>query len=383
MLLDKHLQIIRATAPVVAENINTITQLFYKSMFKNNPETLAFFNPAHQFNLQQPKALANAVVGYATALVEGKGLERLGSAVELIAQKHCALQILPEHYSIVGTNLMKAIHEVLGSAVTQDVHESWESAYLQLADILIKREKEIYDDQENRFGWRGYRSFVVKKIVDEGENVRSFYLYPKEGELKSHFRPGQYVTIKFNFDQVTAPRNYTISSVPGLPYFRISVKKVEPRGVYSSYIHENISVGSEISVAPPAGEFALQPFTEPGKNIVFLSAGVGVTPFVSMSAEAVANTGNSLFWIHSSRGSVMPLRGEVPPSVRLLHLIDTTKSTRLSSQMVLELVPHTDSDFYVCGPRDFIIEIVRGLSEKVPLSQIRYEFFGPLASFSK
>jgi hypothetical protein len=40
--------IIKATAPLVSQHARSITGLFYKNMFANNPETLQFFNQANQ-----------------------------------------------------------------------------------------------------------------------------------------------------------------------------------------------------------------------------------------------------------------------------------------------------------------------------------------------
>ena len=48
-------------------------------------------------------------------------LEVLGGAVELIAQKHASLMIKPEHYPIVGENLLASIKEVLGDAATDEI----------------------------------------------------------------------------------------------------------------------------------------------------------------------------------------------------------------------------------------------------------------------
>jgi nitric oxide dioxygenase len=39
----------------------------------------------------------------------------LGDLVAKIINKHVALQILPEHYPIVGSCLLRAISEVLGA----------------------------------------------------------------------------------------------------------------------------------------------------------------------------------------------------------------------------------------------------------------------------
>ena len=68
-------------------------------------------------------------------------LGALGTLPAQIIQKHVALQILPEHYPIVGTCLLRAIREVLGEAIATDaVIAAWGEAYWQLANILIGAE---------------------------------------------------------------------------------------------------------------------------------------------------------------------------------------------------------------------------------------------------
>jgi hypothetical protein len=47
--------VIAATAPAVAGNINLITPVFYKTMFKSNPEVLQFFNLSNQVRKTKTK----------------------------------------------------------------------------------------------------------------------------------------------------------------------------------------------------------------------------------------------------------------------------------------------------------------------------------------
>src|SRR5690606_36073875 len=106
MLDEKTIQIVKSTAPILQEHGETLTRHFYKRMFSHNPEVGPFFNPAHQTSGSQQKALAGAICAYAANI---DNLEVLGGAVELIAQKHASLQIKPEHYPIVGENLLASI----------------------------------------------------------------------------------------------------------------------------------------------------------------------------------------------------------------------------------------------------------------------------------
>ena len=89
MLAPETIEIVKATAPVVAEHAEAITRRFYTLMFAANPEVQAYFNQAHQHSGGQQRALAGAICAYAANI---DNLGALGAAVELIAQKHCSLE---------------------------------------------------------------------------------------------------------------------------------------------------------------------------------------------------------------------------------------------------------------------------------------------------
>ena len=51
-------------------------------------------------------------------------LDQLGGLVSTIVNKHVALNILPEHYPIVGGCLLRSIREVLGAEIATDAGAS-------------------------------------------------------------------------------------------------------------------------------------------------------------------------------------------------------------------------------------------------------------------
>jgi nitric oxide dioxygenase len=51
-------------------------------------------------------------------------------------------------------------------------------------------------------------------------------------------------------------------------------------GQVSSYLHDQLQVGEEIDLLPPAGDFYLD--VSPDTPVVLLSGGVGLTPMLSM-----------------------------------------------------------------------------------------------------
>ena len=144
MLDQKTIEIIKSTVPVLKEHGLDITTHFYKIMFTNNPEVKGFFNMDKQASGEQPKALAMTVLAAAQNI---DNLEALLPAVKKIGKRHVEVGILPEHYPIVGKNLLAAIKDVLGDAATDEIIEAWGKAYGVIADLFIQVEQEIYASQ--------------------------------------------------------------------------------------------------------------------------------------------------------------------------------------------------------------------------------------------
>eukprot|EP00286_Rhodomonas_abbreviata_P009006 CAMPEP_0181342818 /NCGR_PEP_ID=MMETSP1101-20121128/31221_1 /TAXON_ID=46948 /ORGANISM="Rhodomonas abbreviata, Strain Caron Lab Isolate" /LENGTH=165 /DNA_ID=CAMNT_0023454337 /DNA_START=62 /DNA_END=556 /DNA_ORIENTATION=- len=158
------ISVVKATAAAVAPHAGAITTNFYGRLFQN-PAMYTFFNKANQRKGRQPQALADAVVAYASNI---DNLGALKHAVPLMAHKHCALHVLPEHYQIVHDNLMDAIGDTLGDVVTPEIAQGWSEAVMGLAGILIDAEETLYSQAEAREGgWRGFRGFTVasKRVV--------------------------------------------------------------------------------------------------------------------------------------------------------------------------------------------------------------------------
>src|SRR5690606_22237682 len=250
MLAAHTREIIKSTAPVLAEHGETITQHFYKRMFREEPDLKNIFNQAHQAAGDQPRALSNAVYAYALNIDQP---EVLAPAIKRITHKHASLQITPDQYQIVGHHLLASIKEVLGDAATDEILKAWEEAYGELARILTDTEEELYQQAESaQGGWRGWRRFVIRRKEPESDEITSFYLYPADGgpvvrrregqqgvgiTSLSHdpagggpvarFLQGQYVSVKLSVPEVglTQPRQYGLSDAPNGEDLRISVKR--------------------------------------------------------------------------------------------------------------------------------------------------------------
>lgn len=141
---------------------------------------------SHQQNGAQREALFNAVCAYAMNI---DNLGALGAAVEKIANKHASLMIRPEHYPIVGENLLATIEELLNPG--EEVLTAWGKAYGVLADIFIQREAGLYQEKAaSPGGWEGLREFRVIRKQPQSELITSFELAPVDGKPVADYRQG-------------------------------------------------------------------------------------------------------------------------------------------------------------------------------------------------
>jgi len=371
MLTAQHRSIIKATVPLLESGGEVLITHFYKMMLEEHPSVRPLFNQAHQASGAQPRALANGVLMYARHIDE---LEQLGGLVSQIINKHVALQILPEHYPIVGGCLLRAIREVLGPEIATDaVIEAWAAAYQQLADLLIGLEENVYAEKEKAAGgWRGARSFRVARKVQESEEITSFHLQPADGGALLEFQPGQYIGMRLVVDGEELRRNYSLSAASNNHEYRISVKR-EPGGKVSNHLHDSVNEGDTLDLFPPSGDFKLESSDKP---LVLISGGVGITPTLAMLQAALA-TQRPVHFIHAARhGGVHAFRNLIDglasrhPQLKRFYCYEHQRTGDakahayglLDAQQLNAWLPESrDIDVYFLGPLSFMKAIKKHL----------------------
>ncbi|MFD1205932.1 NO-inducible flavohemoprotein [Sporosarcina contaminans] len=386
MLSQKTIDIVKSTVPVLEQHGKTITTVFYKNMFEAHPELLNIFNHANQSRGRQQTALANAV--YAAAA----NIDNLGAilpTVIQIAHKHRSLGIMPEHYPIVGENLLGAIKEVLGDAATPEIIDAWAEAYGVIADAFIGVEKEMYDKvEEADGGWRTFKKFTIAQKVKESDVITSFYLKPVDGKKLPSYKPGQYITIRLNIfgEKYTLNRQYSLSQAPNEEMFRISVKREDectPNGKVSVHLHRNLNVGDEIEVSAPAGDFYLD--TESTAPVTLISGGVGLTPMMAMYETIAKETPErQVAFLHSARTrkhqafdqTLRDMNESLPNST--YEVLYSEEGDGFINAEFLSKYAIKGSDVYVCGPTPFMNAVISALHEiGFTDDKIHFEFFGP------
>jgi nitric oxide dioxygenase len=383
---------IDASVPVLRDHGLTITRTFYRNMFEAHPELKNLFNMGNQASGVQQQSLASAVFAYAANIDNASAL---APVVSRIVHKHVSVGITAEHYPIVGRHLLGAIREVLGDAATPPLLDAWAEAYNELATALIAAEQAMY--AEARIAPGQLRTMRVIAVRKESEDIRAFVLEPVDGQAAPAFKPGQYVSVSVAFDDGTTQlRQYSLSDAPHPGSLRISVKRerrgdVKPAGLVSNWLHDNAGKGSLVQVTHPFGDFT--PDTETGAPIVLLSAGVGITPMISvLNRIAQVSPQRQVVFAHATRNSDYHAhRADVAEARKVMPKLqvatfyeddsDCDGVATFAGRMALARLPrwdHGQADVYLCGPVEFMQEQWRTLVDAgVPASRLHREVFGP------
>lgn len=130
-------------------------------------------------------------------------------------------------------------------------------------------------------------------------DVRSFVLEVPNAQRLA-FRAGQHLTVLVQVDGLPMERCYTISSSPTRPErVTLTVKRV-PGGPVSNWLHDHLGVGDRLHVRGPLGRFSSG--EHPAAKYLFLSAGSGVTPLMSMTRASQDQPGaRDVAFVHSAR----------------------------------------------------------------------------------
>lgn len=260
-------------------------------------------------------------------------------------------------------------------------------------------EHDAVDPEKLRFWTKGARAMRCIGIIDRSHDFKSFQFMSEEPTL-FFFKPGQFVTLELMVEGKRALRSYTISSSPSRPHLiEISVKRVK-NGLVSNYLHDKLNIGDTVTMKPPGGKFHC--FDTVTDKYLFLSAGSGITPMLSM-ARWWHDTGAhpDVIFFHSVREPEDAVFAEdmmtFTSANRNFHYMTSfTSSTlpenwpgmkgRFSEEKLLRIAPDfQERMIFSCGPDSFM-KNVRLLLEKhnFPIKErFRQESFGTPSAFKE
>jgi ferredoxin-NADP reductase/MOSC domain-containing protein YiiM len=247
--------------------------------------------------------------------------------------------------------------------------------------------------------WNGFRTLKVEAIHQETSEVTSIVLEAQDSSPLPPSLPGQYLVLQLYPDKNSRAivRSYSISGDSSSGKYRISVKRGTGPG--SKYVVDSIRVGDLLEISAPRGDFVLRSGTHP---VVLISAGIGVTPVLSMLHALSAENSNSsreVWWIHGARNGkehafakeAQGLLNAIPGSHCVIAYSKPDPADQFEREFNLrghldlaslqKLGVPTEADFYLCGPAGFLTDMNRDLiALGVARDAVHQEVFGPTNS---
>lgn len=201
-------------------------------------------------------------------------------------------------------------------------------------------------------------------------------------------RPGQYLRLGVEVDGVHHWRAYSLTSPPVRAGGCIAITpKLAPGGVVSPYLCERLRPGTIVRLGGVDGAFTL-PEPPPGR-LLFVSAGSGITPIVSMLRDLAARgrlrAGRSeVVHIHSSRTAAqIAFAGELAdlqarhPGYRL-HAWVSGERGRVTPARLHELCPDwAERETFLCGPPGLLQAMTGSWRSEGDPERLHVEHFQP------
>jgi len=205
-------------------------------------------------------------------------------------------------------------------------------------------------------------------VQDETHDVKTFTFRSADFSALG-FEPGQFITVSPTISGHPVSRCYTLSSSPTRPFaLSITVKRV-PGGTVSNWLHDNLREGHTLQASGPAGSFT--PVGHPTGKLLYLSAGSGVTPLMSMARAAFDMAARlDIVFVHSARTPVDIIFDEElkrmqvsMPGLRVVNICEGREIGtewngpigRLNLALLSEWVPDfKEREVFICGPQGYM-----------------------------
>jgi len=297
--------------------------------------------------------------------------------------------------------------EIFGSLLHANAERAQNRVALENLRAQLKETRlRCRETEQAQAGWNGIRKFTVAKKITQCDDVHAFYLKPHDGRPLAAFKPGQYLTFQLDLPGRDKPlvRCYSLSDSPHQKdYYRVTIKKEKappdkpdlPPGAGSSFFADVVKEGDILNVKAPTGHFSLDMTrTNP---VVLIAGGVGITPMLSM-ANAIAASGSKretwfFFGVRNQREHIHKAELEkLAAENENIHLHvcyskpgekdvkgrDFHHEGRVGIELLKELLPSSNFEYYLCGNGAFMKSITDGLEAwGVPDKDVYFEAFGP------
>ncbi|HZZ49631.1 MAG TPA: ferredoxin reductase [Pseudonocardia sp.] len=223
----------------------------------------------------------------------------------------------------------------------------------------------------------------VERIEPREDGAVTVHIRP--GFEWSGHHPGQYVRLGVLVNGRHHWRAYSLTSAPEAPDGLISVtpKRVDG-GTVSPFLAQRLRVGEIVRLGEVEGTFTLP--ANPAGPLLFLTAGSGITPVMSMLRHLhVSGPMPDVVHIHSARdqdhvifGDELRAMADDEPGMRL-HVWESADRGRLTPADVETLCPDwRERDAYASGPGELLDSLVEHWDAEQVRDRLHLERFQPV-----
>lgn len=212
-------------------------------------------------------------------------------------------------------------------------------------------------------------TLIIKNIVNEVDNTKTYYLANAYGNKLPIFKPGQYITLIFNINNMFLSRPYFLSSSPNDAInnvYRISVKN-NPNGIVSNYMNNNLKINDTLNCLPADGEFNLSSIRDK-KQIVGICTSIGICPMISFARAIYEKNIDKLltiFYLVKDQNNILYKRelDELAKNqdIKIVY-VNKSNNEKIDISLIKSYVTSKFTVF-ACGNKDFISEIKNELSQ--------------------
>jgi ferredoxin-NADP reductase len=228
-------------------------------------------------------------------------------------------------------------------------------------------------------------TLVCCAVRQETHDVKTF-VFQSEPPRRFHYRPGQFMTFSLQIGGQEIHRCYSLSSTPTRPdRVSITVKRIGD-GPVSSWLHENLRPGVSLKALGPMGDFFCE--AKAGAKYLFLSAGSGITPLMSMTrSHHDLASGADIAFVHSARSPAdlifrdeLELMAKSAPGLTVTAICEADSAAevwaghkgRIDLAMLDAIAPDfREREVYICGPSAYMAA-VKAMLETAGYDMARY-----------
>ena len=239
--------------------------------------------------------------------------------------------------------------------------------------------------------WKDDEPLECVMVVPETSDTATFTFRAPSGAWFD-YQPGQFVTLDLPVPGGNVQRTYTISSSPSRPLSISVTVKAQPGSVGGRWMIDHLRPGMRLKAYGPAGIFSFVRHEAP--KYLFISAGSGVTPLMSMTTWAW-DSGEmpDIVFVHAARSPSdiifrQRLEGMADrvPGLQLRFAVEESDPFRTwhgyrgrLNQIMLGLMApdYLEREVFCCGPEPFM-QAVRDMLVALGYDMERYhqESFG-------